>query len=402
MMQALEHPLDLSTPPELSAALERWRTRALLVGVAALLLALVGAIFWPTAFFQAWLWSYMFFIGVPLGCLALLMLQYLTGGAWGLVIRRLTEAAARTLPLLAVLFVPIAVGIPWLYHWSHPEAVATDPVLQLKSLYLNIPAFLARAAVYFAGWMGLAFVLNRASLEVEATGSPRAYRKLRVASAFGLVFYAFSITFMSIDWIMSVDAHWFSTMFGLLFIAGQVLSALAFLIASIVLLSRWRPFAFAITPRHIHDIGKLMLALVMVWAYFTFSQFLIIWSGNLPEEIPWFLERLRGGWEYVGLALVVLHFAVPFALLLSRDLKRDLRKIAAVALLVIAMRFVDLFWLTAPSFHHGHFVLSPMDILVPIGIGGVWLAFLAREVARRPLLPLSDPHLEEALEHGRE
>lgn len=402
MSHAVDRQIDLSTPQELASALSRLRGRALAVGVVALAVAVILGIFAPAAFFQAYLWSYMFYIGLSLGCLALLMLQYLTGGAWGMVVRRACEAAARTLPLLAVLFVPIAVGIPSLYHWSHADAVATDEILQHKSLYLNIPFFLARAAIFFAGWLGLAWILNRSSREVEETGSPVAYRRLRVVSAAGLIFYAFSVTFMSVDWVMSVDAHWFSTMFGLLFVAGQVLSALAFLIAALVLLSRWRPFAAVLTARHMHDLGKLMLALVMVWAYFSFSQFLIIWAGNLPEEIPWFLERLRGGWQYVGLLLVVFHFALPFALLLSRDLKRNFRLVSLVAALVLAMRFVDLFWLVAPSFHHGHFALSALDALLPVGLGGVWFFYFARQLALRPLLPLSDPHLEEALEHCRE
>ncbi|HWQ53306.1 MAG TPA: hypothetical protein VN442_06455 [Bryobacteraceae bacterium] len=402
MNHAAHHTVGFSTPPELARAMGRWQTRGLLVGIVALLISGAGAIFWPDRFFQAYLASYMIYLGLSLGCLALLMLQYLTGGAWGLVVRRLCEAAARTLPLLALLFVPIAIGIPWLYHWSHPEAVAGDAILRHKSLYLNVPFFLVRAAVYFAGWFTLAWLLERSGRELEQTGSPRAQRRLGVISSIGLIFYVFSITFMAVDWVMSVDAHWFSTMFGLLFVAGQTLSAFAFLIAAVVLLQRWRPFSEVLTGRHVHDLGKLLLALVMVWAYFAFSQFLIIWAGNLPEEIPWYLERLRGGWQYVGLALFLLQFALPFALLLSRDLKRNFRAIAAVAAGVLVMRFVDLFWLVAPSFHHGHFTLGFMDLALPVGLGGVWFAFFARQVARYPLLPSSDPHLEEALEHGRE
>lgn len=402
MNYAVSSHADLSTPPDLSAAIGRMRGRALAVGLVALAIAAVLGFFQPPAFFQAYLWSYMFYIGLTLGCLALLMLQYLTGGAWGLIIRRLCEAAARTLPVMVLLFIPIAAGIPFLYHWSHADVMAADEVLRHKSLYLNVPAFLSRAAIYFAGWLGLAWLMNRNSREVEETGSPAAFRNLRRASAPGLIFYGFSVTFMSVDWVMSVDPHWFSTMFGLLFIAGQILSAMAFAIAGLVLLSRWGPFSQVLTARHMHDLGKLLLAFVMLWAYLAFSQFLIIWSGNLPEEIPWFLERLRGGWQYIGLALVVLQFALPFALLLSRDLKRNFRLIGKVAALVLAMRFVDLFWMVAPSFHHGHFAITAMDFLLPVGLGGLWLFLFARQLARRPLLPLSDPHLEEALEHGRE
>lgn len=402
MNHAAHSAVDLATPPELRDAFRRWQSRAWTVGGIALAAAAIGAFFLPEQFFRAWLWSYTFYLGLALGCMALLMLQYLTGGAWGVVIRRPAEAACGTLPALALLFVPVAIGIPWLYHWSHAEAVAADALLQHKSLYLNIPAWVSRAVIYFAGWIGLAWLLGRWSRHMEETGSPDAARRLRIVSAPGLIFYAFSVTFMSIDWVMSVDAHWFSTMFGLLFIAGQLLSAIAFLIAGVVLLYRWRPFAEVLGGRHIHDLGKLLLALVMFWAYLGFSQFLIVWAGNLPEEVPWYLERLAGGWQYVGLALVVLHFALPFALLLSRQLKRDFRLLTAVALLVLAMRFVDLYWLVAPAFTHGHFAFTFMDLLVPVGLGGVWLGLLARQAAPRALLPIGDPHLEEALEHGRE
>ena len=157
-----------------------------------------------------------------------------------------------------------------------------------------------------------------------------------------------------------------------------------------------------LTHRHLHDVGKLLLALVMVWAYFSYSQLLIVWSGDLPEEIPWYLSRFTGGWQYIGIALVLLHFALPFALLLSRDLKRNFRLLSTVAAGVLVMRFVDLYWMVAPDFHKGHFTVSWMDFLLPIGLGGIWLAAFLWQLELRPLMPLGDPHLEEALEHGRE
>ncbi|MFB3827091.1 MAG: hypothetical protein ACE15B_09990 [Bryobacteraceae bacterium] len=386
---------------ELVELLRRWRTRLLGVGIVALLVCAAGAFFQPAGFLRSYLWGYLFFLGVALGCLAYNMLQYLTGGAWGMVIRRLCDAAVRTFPLLAVLFLPIAFGIPHLYDWSHPEVVAADHLLKHKSAYLNVPFFLIRAAVYFAGWMLLAWGLNRWSRRQDE-GSAHAANRLRKLSAPGLVFYVFSVTFMGIDWVMSISPHWFSTMFGLLFVAGQGLSAMAFLIVMLVLFSRFQPFAEVITAKHLHDLGKLLLTFVMVWAYFSFSQWLIIWAGNLPEEIPWYLERLRGGWQFVALALILLHFALPFLLLLSRDLKRNFRLLTAVALLVLAMRLVDLFWLVAPGFRKGGLAVSWMDFLIPIGLGCLWLSYFAWQLPRRPLLPLSDPELEEALQHGRE
>lgn len=389
-----------SIPPELDQDIRRWRGRFLITGGAALLLCVIGAFFTPDQFFRSYLWSYMFYIGVSLGCMALVMLQFLTGGAWGLVIRRLCESAARTLPLLALLFLPIAIGIPRLYEWSHADVVARDEILKHKSLYLNVPFFLIRAGIYFTGWVVFSYFLNKWSLEQDQ-GRPAA-RRLQLISGPGLVFWGFSVTFMAVDWVLSLDPHWFSTIFGLLFMAGQGLSSLSFLIALVVFLSGRRPFSELITARHLHDLGKLLLAFVMVWAYFSFSQFLIIWSGNLVEEIPWYLQRLRGGWQYVAMALVLGHFALPFALLLSRDLKRNFRLLAGVAVFILIMRLVDLYWLVAPDFLKGSFGLSWMDFLAPIGLGGVWLAFFTFQLTRRPLLPAGDPHLEEALAHGRD
>ncbi len=374
----------------------------MIAGIAGAVLCLIGLFVSPFQFYRSYLWSYIFYVGVAVGSLAWLMLQYLTGGAWGVVIRRPCEAAARTLPLIALMFVPILIGIPNLYQWSHPNIVAADEVLKHKHTYLNLPFFLIRAALYLGGWWLCAWYLNRWSAAEDREGTPVAHRKMAALSGPGLVFWGFSITFMAVDWVLSLDPHWFSTIFGMLFMAGQGLSSMAFLIVLMVLLSYRRPMSAVLTARHLHDLGKLLLALVMVWAYFSFSQFLIIWAGNLPDEIPWYLERLRGGWEFVGLILIFGHFALPFALLLSRDLKRNFKMLAGIAVFILVMRYIDLYWLVAPDFRKGAIGVSWMDFAAPIGIGGIWLAYFLLQLEKRPLLPLHDPHLVEALEHGRE
>jgi hypothetical protein len=394
--------LDFSVSPELAADLRQWRSRALIVGAVAAVLTFLGIfLVSPFQFYRSYLWSYVFYVGVSLGSMAWLMLQYMTGGAWGVVIRRPAEAAARTLPLVAILFLPIFFGIPNLYLWSHANVVAADPILQHKQIYLNVPFFVVRAVVYLVAWCGLAWYFNLWSAR-EDNGSGAAHGKMARLAGPGLVFWGFSITFMAIDWVLSLDPHWFSTIFGMLFMAGQGLSGMAFLITLLVLLSYRRPFSQILTPRHLHDLGKLLLALVMVWAYFAFSQFLIIWAGNLPDEIPWYLERLRGGWRYIALALVLGHFALPFALLLSRDLKRNFKLLASIAVFILFMRYVDIYWLVAPDFSKGKFNISWMDFTAPVALGGIWLWFFLSQLERRPLLPLGDPHLEEALQHGRE
>jgi hypothetical protein len=392
---------EYSVPPDLQREIGLWQRRFLIIGAAGLILLIIGAIFNVTQALRSYLWAYMFFIGLGLGTMAVDMLQFLTGGAWGVVIRRICEASMRTLPLLTLMFLPIAFGIHQLYQWSNANLATADEVIRHKHVYLNVPFFLIRAAIYFVGWHIFAWLLNRWSIAQDEQGGRAINRRLQLISGPGLVWWGFSVTFMAVDWILSLDPHWFSTIFGMLFLAGQGLNAFAFVITVTVILARRRPFADVITPRHLHDLGKLMLTLVMVWAYFSFSQFLIIWSGNLGDEIPWYVERLQGGWQFIGLALVFLHFALPFALLLSREIKRSAQLLTGVAILILIMRFVDLYWLVMPDFRKGAFGASWMDIAAPIGLGGIWLWNFAAQLGKRPLLPLHEPHLQEALEHGR-
>ncbi len=394
--------IDFSIPSDLTGDIRQWRGRAAIAGGIGSLLLVAGLFVNSDQFFRSYLWAYVFCVGLASGSMAWLMLQYLTGGAWGGVIRGPAEAAARTLPLLAALFVPILLGIPKLYEWSHANVVARDAILKHKTPYLNVPFFIGRAALYFAGWMLISFLLNKWSAREDREGGAAAHGKLATVSAPGLIFWCFSITFMSIDWLLSLNPHWFSTIFGLLLIAGQGLSSMAFLIALMVALAARGPMNAVLTHRHLHDLGKFLLALTMVWAYFSYSQFLIIWSGNLPEEIPWYLTRLSGGWQYVAVLLVIGHFALPFALLLSRDIKRNFKLLRRVAIFILCMRMVDLYWVVAPDFRKDKFGISWMDLAAPVGLVGIWLAYFFLQLEKRPLMPLNDPHLVEALEHGRE
>jgi hypothetical protein len=386
-------------------ALERFQRPALFVGGAALTICAVGGFFSPAQFFRSYLFAFLFWAGVALGCMAVAMLHHVTGGAWGLPIRRPLESGSRTLPLMLLLFLPIPLGARKIYEWADPAAVARDPILQYKSAYLNLPFFTGRALLYFAAWLAFAYFLNRWSLEQDRTGDRPIARRLQMLSSAGLVAYGLTVTFASIDWAMSLEPHWFSTMYGVLFIAGQGLTAFAFIILVLVSLSSREPLAGYVGPRHYHDLGKLMLAFVMFWAYVSFSQYLIIWAGNLPEEVPWYLRRLQGGWGWIGVALILLHFLLPFLLLLPASANRNPRILAGVAALVVAMRLVDVFWLTQPAFagHDGgeaHFRIHWMDFLAPIGIGGLWIAAFLWQLGKRPLLPMNDPEMQEGLAHG--
>ncbi len=385
-----------SVRPQLDAI----QHRALIVGLGGLALCLAGALLNSEQFFRSYLLAYLFWIGIALGSLAIVMLHHLVGGGWGSVIRRLLESGTRTLPLMALLFIPLLFGLHDLYIWARPEAVAADALLQHKGLYLNVPFFVVRSVLYFVAWIGAAIFLNRWSLEQDRTGEPALTRRLRLLSGPGLALYGLTVTFASIDWAMSLEPLWFSTIYGMLFIVGQGLTTLAFVIAATVLLADREPLSKVISPTHLHDLGNLLLSFIILWAYIAFSQYLIIWSGNLPEEIPWILRRTTGGWEWIGLFLVPLHFVLPFLLLLSRGTKRSARMLLRVALVVFLMRIVDLFWIVAPAFHPTGLAVHWMDLAALIGVGGIWIAVFVRQLKGRSLLPLHDPRLREAVHHG--
>jgi hypothetical protein len=385
------------TADELIPDLRRLQRPLLLAGVAGLIVSALGGVLNPSQFFQSYLMGYMLCLGTTLGCLALGMVHQLSGGAWGVVLRRPIGAAVRVLPLLTLLFLPILLGMSRLYIWTHADVVAADEVLRHKQLYLNVPFFVTRAAFYFLVWNGISYYLNAWSLEQDRTADPQIARRMQRLSAGGLVAYGLTITFASFDWLMSITPHWYSTIFGVLIMGGQGLSALAFLILAITWLSRRPPLDRIIMPEHFHDAGNLMLAFVMLWAYFSFSQYLIIWAGNLPAEISWYQHRLQTGWRAIGMALVLFHFVVPFLILLSRQAKRASTTLARIAILVVAARVVDLFWLIAPDFHRDGVSISWLDILLPASMAALWLAAVIWQLRGRALLPVHDPEFDETL-----
>ena len=385
-------------PREFSDDLRRWRTRALLAGVMLMILSIAGAFFNPSQFFRSYLMGYLFWIGLALGSMGLVMVQYLTGGAWGLVSRRTLESAMLTLPALAILFLPIIAGIPELYEWSHPEAVARDQIIRHRAPYMNEPMFILRAAACFALWTTFAYFLNRWSRREDRTGDQS--RRLAMISAPGLLLYVFTVTFSSVDWAESLMSHFFSTIWGFVFVVSQGLSAMCFVILVLAALSKRSPVAAIVKPRHFHDLGKLLLMFVMLWAYMAYSQLLIIWSGNLTQEIPWYLPRWSTSWGWVGAALIVFQFLVPFLLLLSRALKRNPAALMVPVGILILMRFVDLFWIVMPNFSITGFEIHWLNLTVPLAIGGLWLAVFLWLLPRRPFLPVRAPNLEQAVAHA--
>jgi hypothetical protein len=379
--------------------LSRWQTTLLVVGVVCLLLCAIGWFFSPDQFFRSYLLAFIFWTGLTLGCLGILMMQYVTGGAWGIILRRTLESATRTLPLLIIFFLPLLLGLHRLYIWTDKEVVAADPLLQHKHPFLNIPFFVVRAAIYFTFWIALIFFLNRWSREQDETGEPKLAWRLEHLSAPGLFFLSVTLSLALIDWVMSLEPRWYSTIYAVGFMAGEMLAAFAFSIAVVILLSAGPPLSDVIEARHFRALGNLLLTFVMLWAYCAFSQYLLIWSGNLREEIPWYLRRTSGGWGWVALALIVFHFFLPFFLLLFREIKDHTRTLIVVSIIVIILRFVDLFWLVKPAFYREGFSLHWLDFTAIAGLGAIWLTVFIRQLSARPLLPLNDPYREEAFAH---
>jgi hypothetical protein len=391
-------------------SVSRFQTRAFGVGAVALVLSIYGAIHSPESFFPSYLMSFLLVLGLALGSLGLVMLQHLTAGHWGIIIRRPLESATRTLPLLVVAFLPIAFfGMRYLYSghgdekgWLNAPASGKGALSAFQKSYLTHSGYLIRAVIYFAVWLALMFIFNVWSKQQDINRTDRALRqRFKILAGPGIILYVFAMSFAAIDWVMSISPHWASTIYGFIFVGAQLISSMSFMIAVVVLLAGTEPLAGILQPRHLHDLGKLLLAFVMLWAYFDFSQLLIVWSGNQPEEISFYRTRLYGEWGVVAVIVVVFHFFVPFFLLLSQDLKRRAQIISKIAVWLILMRLVDLFWMTRPEFTSSA-VPSWLDLVLPIALGGLWLGFFAFNLKQCPLLPLGDPKLEEAIAQHHE
>jgi len=305
-------------PPAMLSEVRTMALFAALVGGAGLAIA---AFMNFEEFLRGYLIAYVFVLGLSLGSLALLMTGHMTGGNWWMLGRRIFEAASRCLPMLAVLFLPILLGAKHLYGWMSMDPTK-DKILSEKVWYLNHQAWVIRAIIYFVIWVALSLLLTRLSWKQDEDASPDVWRKMKVISGIGILLWAWTLTGASVDWGMSLDAHWYSTIYGMIFMIGEALSTMAFTIIVLSALSKYSPMSEVVRADRLHDLGKLLLAFTMVWAYFSFSQWLIIWMANLPDEISWYLHRIKNGWGYVALLLIFVQFALPFALLLSRERKR--------------------------------------------------------------------------------
>lgn len=346
---------------------------------------------------HSWLVGTLFVLSVALGGLFFVLVHHATQAGWSVVVRRIAENAMATLPFLALLFMPLLFGMGDLFHWSHAEAVKLDPLLLHKQPYLNVKFFVIRTVVYFAIWSALALWFGRLSRLQDVTGDQELTRRMRRASPPALLLYALSVTFFAFDWLMSLSPDWYSTIFGLYFFAGSAMAFFAFLALVVIAARRTGLLVEVVSAEHQHDIAKLLFTFVAFWAYMAFSQYLLIWYANLPEETVFLAHRSVHSWSIASAALALGHFVVPFFFLLPRTVKRNATALAVAATWLLAMHLLDLHWLVMPNLHPAGMVLTVLDATALIGCCGVFLAAFGGALKRQALVPLRDPRLPESL-----
>jgi hypothetical protein len=401
-MTTTEHTYE--TAPALIGTLRKYQNTAAFLGLVFIALTVAGAFMsGPGQFFRSYLVGFWYWFGMGAASLLILMTQYLSGGAWGVMIRRPLEAGAKTLYLFVLGFVPMLIGHESLYWWT-TKAGQADKVIQAKNLYLNVPFLWGRWVIYALFLTVLTYLLTKWSAEEDATKSTAVSSRMEILSGPGVPIFFILMTFCSVDYLMTLEPHWYSTVYGFLTVISWCLTAMCCMVATLTLLAKYAPYDHALTEKHLHDLGKLMLALTMLWAYLQFSQLLITWSGNLPEEVVWYIKRWNGGYGWASLILLIGLFTLPFLMLLSQSIKKNAKTIAMVAIYIMVIRVVDVFVMVEPNFAKVtdvHFSMSWMDITAPIGFGGLWLALFFHNLQTMPLLPTGAPDFQKALNHGK-
>ena len=371
--------------------MDRLQRNAMIVGIAGLALSVVGLFLNAGQFWQSYLFAYIFWAGLALGCLGIFFMHNVVGGNWGVAIRRPIEAGLQTLPVIAVFAIPIFFALKFLYAWMNPEVRAHDFAVGHKAVYMNVPFFVGRTIFYFVIWFFSGYRILKMANEHDRTRDPRLFQKIKGRSAPALLVFVVTTTYAFVDWIMSLEPDWYSTIYPWMFTVGEVLMTFAFMVALLVILSKHEPLAGFVKTSHYHDLGNLMLAFTMLWAYMSFAQLLIIWAENLPDEIPWYIRRFSGGWGYMAWFISVFHFCVPFCLLLMRFVKKNPGRLRTLAIWIILVRVMDVFWIVAPAFRQRGLEIFWTDFAALIGIGGIWFWFFISKLKARPLLVSHDP-----------
>ena len=388
---------QVSLPP--GHPLGRLCTAAGVVGLLALMAAFALGQASPQRLFASYLTAFVYGVMVALGCLFFVLVLFATRAGWGITVRRLAEHGAATLPLFVLLFVPLIFGLGELYDWTHADAMAHDALLAGKAPWLNRGGFVVRSFVYLLAWAVIAWWFRRRSLAQDVSRDPGVSRTLRALSAPALVVFGVTLTFAGFDSVMSLDPHWYSTIFGVYLFSGAAVAMFALLPLLAMALERWgaAPLEGIVTAEHYHDLGKLLFGFVVFWAYIAFSQFMLIWYGNIPEETVWYAERWTGGWRQVSILLAVAHFAVPFFYLLLRRTKRDRRLLAAACVWLLVVHYLDVYWLVMPAFGSQGPGFRLLDLLTWIGVCGLFLGALGLLMRRPALVPVGDPRLPESM-----
>ncbi len=380
----------LSQPPKIGKI-------ALGIGILGLLLTFLGYFTDRGQFFHSYLTGYIFWTTIGLGGLFFTLLHHLANATWSVVVRRLGESAMITLPIMFFLFIPVILGYHHLYEWSHTEEVAKDAILLKKAGYLNTPFFTIRTMIYFGVWLFLGLWLYRNSLRQDENGVAHLTEKMRRVSAPGMILFAVTLTFAAFDWLMSLEAHWYSTIFGVYIFGGCFLSILAFITLMAQYMRRQGILANIITVEHYNDLGKWLFAFTVFWGYIAFSQYFLIWYGNIPEETIWFQHRWVGSWKEMSLVLIFAHFVIPFFILMPRASKRNLGILASMATLILFAHWVDMYWIVMPGYHPQGVQFSWMDFTSLIGIGGIFVWHFWARLASHALIPPHDPKLQASL-----
>jgi hypothetical protein len=368
---------------------------ALILGILGIAGCAVGFALDRPEFFRAWLAPFLFWFLIASGALAILMLQYVTGGEWGLMIRRPLGAAARTIPLFFLLGLPVALGLSSIYSWARPEAASLP-----NRLWLNPTGWSIRAVIYLALLTLWAWRIRGLSLDFAKTRSPYTELSRRRWASSGLLMIVLTLTLASADWLMSLEPKWYSSIFGIAFTVSAGLSAFAFVTFFLTVMADNKAMEGVLKPSHFRDLGNLMLAFTMLWAYTNFSQFLLIWYGNIKEETPYYLKRMHGVWGWMAAALVLFHFFLPFCMLLMRSIKDRPRTIAIVTIILLVMRFVDVYWLVAPAYYGETFRFSWITIFAFLGIGGIWLWAFIQQLKGQTIIPIHESWVDEAIREG--
>jgi hypothetical protein len=369
----------------------------LIVGLAGLCLSAIGLLVNAPQFYHSYLISVVFWLSISLGGMFVIMVHYLTGATWSTVLRRIVENFIGALPVMAILFIPILFGIHELYHWSDLEAVAHDHLLQEKAPYLNIPFFIIRTVLYFTVWIFLSLSLRKKSLNQDNAAIPTEVVGARKMSAYGVILFALTVSFASFDWLMSLDPHWYSTIFGVYFFSGCSVAIFSTLSLTIIILDKKGLLAGIISTEHYHDLGRLLFTFVVFWSYIAFSQYFLIWYANIPEETIFFLHRWEGSWKIVSVLLGAGHFVIPFLILLIRSIKRNFITLGILAAWIFLMHYIDIYWLVMPSLHHHAVHISWIDFSSFIGVGGIFLWMFWRNMTSAAIIPVNDPRLEASI-----